>query len=82
MIFRNKVIIDESATFWESVSGVPNNLDELRILVCGNNGIGKSTLINKIFGAEVVRHRTFEYPNKLVTSFRQKYGKMIMVDTT
>jgi len=72
MIFRNKVIIDESTTFWETVSGVPSNLDELRILICGNNGTGKSTLINKIFGAEVVRYRSFEYPNKLVTNFRQK----------
>lgn len=28
----------------------------IRILVCGNTGVGKSTLINEVFGAEVVRH--------------------------
>lgn len=27
----------------------------IRILVCGNTGVGKSTLINEVFGAEVVR---------------------------
>ena len=27
----------------------------IRILVCGNTGVGKSTLINEIFGAEVLR---------------------------
>ena len=26
----------------------------VRILVCGNSGIGKSTLINKVFGVELV----------------------------
>ena len=26
----------------------------IRILVCGNTGIGKSTLINEVFGTEVV----------------------------
>ena len=26
----------------------------IRILVCGNTGVGKSTLINKVFGVEVV----------------------------
>ena len=27
----------------------------IRILVCGNTGVGKSTLINEVFGVEVVR---------------------------
>lgn len=27
----------------------------IRILVCGNTGVGKSTLINEVFGAELVR---------------------------
>ena len=37
-----------------------DGLKSLRILVCGNTGVGKSTLINKVFGVspsdEVVRH--------------------------
>ena len=36
-----------------------DGLKSLRILVCGNTGVGKSTLINKVFGVspsdEVVR---------------------------
>lgn len=27
-----------------------------RILVCGKTGVGKSTLINKVFGVEMVSH--------------------------
>ena len=27
----------------------------IRVLVCGNTGVGKSTLINKTFGVDVVR---------------------------
>jgi predicted GTPase len=34
---------------------VPKELGAIRILVCGNAGIGKSTLINKIFGVEVTK---------------------------
>ena len=30
------------------------NPDVIRILVCGNSGIGKSTLINEVFGTELV----------------------------
>lgn len=30
------------------------DLPAIRVLVCGNTGIGKSTLINKVFGVEVV----------------------------
>lgn len=29
----------------------------IRVLVCGNTGIGKSTLINRVFGVEIVRMR-------------------------
>ena len=31
----------------------------IRILVCGNTGVGKSTLINEVFGVEVVRPTYF-----------------------
>jgi predicted GTPase len=56
MMFRNKVIVDESAIFWEhGKDEIPVQLDAVRILVCGNNGVGKSTLINNVFGEEIVR---------------------------
>ena len=55
MMFRNKVIVDEAAIFWEhGKDETPVQLDAVRVLVCGNNGIGKSTLINKVFGFEIV----------------------------
>lgn len=33
-----------------------------RILVCGKTGVGKSTLINKVFGVEMVSPRLLEEP--------------------
>ena len=41
--------------FWNGRDPVEvQELRSLRILVCGITGIGKSTLINRIFGVEVV----------------------------
>lgn len=54
-MFRNKVIADEASIFWEhGRDEAPVQLDAVRVLVCGNNGTGKSTLINKVFGFEIV----------------------------
>ena len=39
----------------------------IRVLVCGNTGVGKSTLINEVFGVEVVRsvfHRPFPFADR------------------
>ena len=33
--------------------------EAIRILVCGNTGVGKSTLINEVFGVEVVSSELF-----------------------
>lgn len=33
-----------------------SNVKAFRILVCGKTGVGKSTLINKVFGVEMVRY--------------------------
>lgn len=33
--------------------------EAFRILVCGNTGTGKSTLINEVFGAELVRFEMY-----------------------
>ena len=41
--------------FWNT-EGVPDieQVSAMRILVCGNSGVGKSTLINRVFGVQVV----------------------------
>ena len=36
---------------------LPYHMDHARILVCGENGVGKSTLINRVFGITVVHDR-------------------------
>ncbi|KAL8724974.1 MAG: hypothetical protein Q9166_007648 [cf. Caloplaca sp. 2 TL-2023] len=39
--------------FWsDGTSLETDNLKAIRILVCGNTGVGKSTLINRVFGVE------------------------------
>ena len=44
--------------FWFSLDAIYQNTSQerwpIRILVCGNAGVGKSTLINKVFGVPVV----------------------------
>lgn len=40
--------------FWKDDSGV-KELGPMRILVCGNSGVGKSTLINKVFVVDATR---------------------------
>ena len=51
--------------FWldEDEADAPN-LGAIRVLVCGNTGVGKSTLINKTFGVDVVRSSIFA-PSRL-----------------
>ena len=45
--------------FWSNRESVDvKNLNFIRILVCGNTGVGKSTLINRVFGVDVVSSRT------------------------
>ena len=49
---------DEGANtgFWLDVEEEDNsaNPGAIRVLVCGNTGVGKSTLINRTFGVDVV----------------------------
>ena len=42
-------------------------LKQARILVCGENGIGKSTLINKVFGTQVVGRPRYQYEWSFLT---------------
>jgi predicted GTPase len=47
--------------FWnEREIGEPNKPPVMRILVCGNTGVGKSTLINKVFGVDDAVSSIFE----------------------
>jgi predicted GTPase len=49
--FRKFIMPDKSQQFWEAeTDNLPTGIDNLRILICGNNGVGKSTLINRVFG--------------------------------
>lgn len=42
--------------FWEEKDSFDDaKPGAIRILVCGNTGVGKSTLINEIFRVELVR---------------------------
>ena len=57
--FRSTVLTKD--VFWDERETV--HIEEpgaIRILVCGNTGVGKSTLINEIFGVEVVRSASHE----------------------
>ncbi|KAI4127533.1 MAG: hypothetical protein LQ341_006781, partial [Variospora aurantia] len=57
--FRNRIeqLRDTTLTkdvFWEEKEIVDNTeRGAIRILVCGNTGVGKSTLINEVFGSEL-----------------------------
>lgn len=60
--FRNDIEMLRSTVLTKDIFwGEKETLDieepgAVRILVCGSTGVGKSTLINEVFGAEVVRH--------------------------
>ena len=59
--FRNDIeelrsIVLTNDVFWSESEAVDiEGPGAVRILVCGNTGVGKSTFINEVFGAEVVR---------------------------
>ena len=54
--FRPNVITKTELEFWEDETDeLPQDLNNVRILVCGNNGVGKSTLINRVFGISAER---------------------------
>ena len=62
------------------------NIEEpgaIRILVCGNTGVGKSTLINEVFGAEVVsgKHITVTIAADLA-KYRQQFRHASAAYTT
>ena len=52
--FRSRIDIPYDSHFWEGYVEVPNAMRKLRVLVCGEKGVGKSTMINGVFGQEVV----------------------------
>ncbi|KAH0282661.1 hypothetical protein KCU62_g9564, partial [Aureobasidium sp. EXF-3399] len=50
---KDKIRWTEGEMFWTLPSeDIDGRLKAVRILICGEAGIGKSTLINKVFGAE------------------------------
>jgi putative ribosome biogenesis GTPase RsgA len=49
------IIPHPDQVFWKHHFTATSYIDKVRILVCGNNGVGKSSLINKVFGEVVVR---------------------------
>ena len=56
LAFRERVVWNEEQMFWEQATDeIDGRLKAVRILVCGNAGIGKSTLINKVFDLPMVR---------------------------
>lgn len=71
--FRNKIeelrgTILTKECFWNDRDIVSiEGLEAFRILVCGNTGTGKSTLINEVFGAELVRFEV--YTSHFITDY-------------
>jgi predicted GTPase len=53
--WRSK-ILPSNTEFWNDreVTDI-ENVTAIRILVCGNTGVGKSSLINEVFGVRMVR---------------------------
>jgi len=53
--WRSKILSASADEFWhdDEVRDIERP-ESIRILVCGNVGVGKSTLINKVFGVKVV----------------------------
>ena len=55
-IQKSRSLFLPEVTFWESRDdAIDMEAFPIRILVIGNTGVGKSTLINKVFGTELVR---------------------------
>lgn len=54
--------------FWGGGDEAEDAIDAgpIRVLVCGNTGVGKSTLINKTFGVDVVGPASFQITVKLL----------------
>jgi hypothetical protein len=49
--FRLKFPSLNKESFWDHNSGVvEENIKKIRILVCGNAGVGKTSLLNKVLG--------------------------------
>ena len=54
--FREKALVEQQAIPWISDSiCIDNGVSAFRVLVCGKTGVGKSTLINRLFGVELVQ---------------------------
>ncbi|CAN9146398.1 unnamed protein product [Alternaria alternata] len=48
-LFRHRAISDEGEIFWEHPSpAMKKRLQQVRILICGDAGVGKSSLVNKV----------------------------------
>lgn len=55
-LFRHRAIPDEGEIFWEAPSpAMQKRLEQVRILICGDAGVGKSSLINKVLKGDLVR---------------------------
>lgn len=79
--------------FWNDQNEKDQDLGPMRILVCGNAGVGKSTLINKVFGtvATTVSKAATLYPGGwlVLTYYRPKttyqasmiYGRRLCMKT-
>jgi uncharacterized protein (DUF2235 family) len=54
-LFRHRAIPDEREVFWTHPSpAMMKKLEKIRILICGDAGVGKSTLINRVLGGNYV----------------------------
>lgn len=58
---------DGDAPWFQGSDLLASNVKAFRILVCGKTGVGKSTLINKVFGVEMVRAHSTPYFSSVLT---------------
>lgn len=62
--FRDEIQAANGSKFfpWLLESNFVSRFQQVRILICGRSGVGKSTLLNRIFGVDLVSTKPDTWP--------------------